>query len=259
MKTGAKVALVTGGSRGIGLGIATALAELGYSLAINGQRPLEDVAQVLEQLKAYGVQVIYCPGSIAVAADRTRIIAEIKAKFGSLNLVVNNAGVAAKVRMDMLETTEESFDHVVNTNLKGSFFMSQAVANWFLAQKTQNPEHEAAIINITSVSATLASDNRAEYCMAKAGLAMMNQLFALKLAPNNIPVYEIRPGIIQTDMTAVVHDKYNNLIQNGLVPQGRWGSPADIGRAVAAIAQNNFAFSTGQVFVIDGGLTLAKL
>jgi 3-oxoacyl-[acyl-carrier protein] reductase len=253
-----KVALVTGGSRGIGLGIATELAALGYNLAINGQRPEHEVASTLAQLTSYGIKVIYCPGNIANKTDRQQILDSIKAQYGSLNLHVNNAGVAAKVRMDMLQTTEESYNHVVDTNLKGSFFLTQAIANWFIDLKAQNPEHEAAIVNITSISATVASNNRAEYCMAKAGLAMMNQLYAIRLAEYHIPVYEVRPGLIQTDMTAVVHDKYSKLIADGLVPEGRWGLPADVGKVVAAVAQGQFKFSTGQVFIVDGGLTLAR-
>lgn len=253
-----KVALVTGGSRGIGFGIAKELAALGFDLAINGQRSLAEVQENLNQLASQGNKVIYCPGNIAIAQDREKILDTVKNNFGTLHMLVNNAGVAAKVRMDMLETTEESFDYVVNTNMKGSFFMSQLVANYMISLKKEEASYEGSIVNVTSISATVASANRAEYCMAKAGLAMMNQLFAIRLAEHHIPVYELRPGLIETDMTAVVNDKYTKLIADGLVPEGRWGNSADVGKVVASIAQNHFKFSTGQVFVIDGGLTLAR-
>lgn len=254
-----KIAFVTGGSRGIGLGIAQHLAYKGFDLAINGVREESAVEEVLTALRALGAEVIYCQGDIASASARTAMLAKIKEHFGRLHVLVNNAGIAPKVRNDILEATEESFDEVLNTNLKGTYFLTQAVANWMVEQKHEIPDFEGSIITISSVSAMVASVNRGEYCVAKAGLGMMTQLFAARLGEFNIPVYEVRPGIIKTDMTSGVTAKYDKLIAEGLTVQARWGYPDDIGKAVAAIAEGAFPYSTGQVFVIDGGLTLARL
>ncbi len=256
---GRPIAFVTGSSRGIGLGIAEQLAKKGYNLAINGIRDESLVADVLEQLRGFGAEVIYCRGSIAHADERAAMLAQVKAHFGQLNLLVNNAGVAPPVRNDILEATEESFDYVLQTNLKGTYFLTQAVANWMIQQKAEQPDFRASIITISSISATVASVNRGEYCVSKAGLSMTTQLFAARLGAFDIPVYEIRPGVIKTDMTAGVTDKYDALIANGLTVQPRWGMPDDVGRAVAAIADGSFPYSTGQVFMVDGGLTLSRL
>ncbi len=253
-----KVALITGGSRGIGLGIAESLAKLGFDLAINGVRPQNEVAETLESLRKFGVKIVYCQGNVGETTDRNNILAKVKAEFGHLNLFVSNAGVAPIVRMDLLESTEESFDRLININLKGVYFLCQAVANWMIELKTQNPEFEANIIINSSISATTVGNSRGEYCVSKAGLSMVAQLFAVRLGEFDIAVFEIQPGIIKTDMTAVVANKYEELLQNGLTVQKRWGTPADIGKVVAAIAQNNFAYSTGQIFVVDGGLTLGR-
>ena len=252
------VALITGGSRGIGLGIAEHLARAGFDLAINGLRPETAVVEVLDTLRMTGAGVIYCPGSIADAEARAAVLAQIMAHFGRLNVLVNNAGMAPTVRADILEATEDSFDQVLNTNLKGPYFLTQAVANWMLQQKTENSDCQYNIITISSVSATVASVNRGDYCVSKAGLSMLTQLFAVRLGAAGIPVYEVRPGIIKTDMTAGVTTKYNTLIANGLTLQPRWGLPDDVGRAVATIASNSFPYSTGQVFMVDGGLTLGR-
>ena len=253
------VALITGGSRGIGYGIAEHLARAGFNLAINGVREEAAVADVLTQLRAFGTDVRYCPGSIADASARTRILDHVKAHFGKLNVLVNNAGIAPSVRADILEATEDSFDTVLNTNLKGTYFLTQAAANWMIQQKTQQTDFQGCIITISSISATVASVNRGDYCISKAGLSMVTQLFAVRLGDVDIPVYEVRPGIIKTDMTAGVTDKYDTLIANGLTVQPRWGLPNDVGRAVAAIAGGGFPYSTGQVFMIDGGMTLGRL
>jgi 3-oxoacyl-[acyl-carrier protein] reductase len=252
-------AFITGGSRGIGLGIAERLADKGFDLAINGMRDETAVQEVLAQLRARGVEVIYCQGDVASRQAREAMLANIKEHFGRLNLLVNNAGVAPKIRADVLETTEESFDYVLNTNLKANYFLTQAVAHWMIDQKQESPDFEGIIINISSVSATVASVNRGEYCVSKAGLSMVTQLFAARLGEFGIPVYEVRPGIIKTDMTAAVTAKYDALIADGLTVQPRWGLPDDVGKAVAAIATGAFAYSTGQVLMIDGGLTLARL
>lgn len=254
-----KVAFVTGSSRGIGLGIAEHLAKKGFDLAINGVRDESLVTEALDQLRQFGTDVIYCQGSIADADARAAMVAKIKAHFGQLNLLVNNAGVAPSVRADILEATEESFDQLLTINLKGAYFLTQAVANWMIQQKAANTDFQASIITVSSISATVASVNRGDYCISKAGLSMATQLFAVRLGEFGIPVYEVRPGIIKTDMTAGVSGKYDKLIADGLTVQPRWGFPDDVGRAVAAIAEGGFLYSTGQVFMVDGGLTLARL
>ena len=253
------VAFITGSSRGIGLGIAEHLAKKGYDLAINGIRDEAAVSEVLAQLRELGAEVIYCQGSIAVSEERAAMLAQIKEHFGRLNLLVNNAGIAPGIRADILEATEESFDQLMTTNLKGTYFLTQAVANWMIQQKAENSGYQGSIIIVSSISATVASVNRGDYCLSKAGLSMATQLFAVRLGAFGIPVYEVRPGIIKTDMTAGVTDKYDKLIADGLTVQPRWGLPDDVGRAVAAIAGGGFLYSTGQVFMIDGGLTLARL
>ncbi len=253
-----KVALITGGSRGIGLGIAQSLAKIGFDLAINGVRPESEVEDTLSELRKYGIKVVYCQGNVGSTVDRTAILEKIKATFGYLNLFVSNAGVAPIVRMDLLESTEESFDRLIDINLKGVYFLCQSVANWMIELKAKNPELETNIVINSSISATTVGNTRGEYCVSKAGLSMVAQLFAVRLGNYNIPVFEIQPGIIKTDMTAVVANKYEELLQNGLTVQKRWGTPEDIGKVVASIAQNNFSYSTGQVFVVDGGLTLSR-
>jgi 3-oxoacyl-[acyl-carrier protein] reductase len=255
----AKVALVTGGSRGIGLGIVTQLASQGFNIAINGVRPQEGVTEVLESIKALGVDVIYCQGNVALSADRAKILQEVKDHYGQLNILVNNAGIAPRERRDVLSTSETSFDEVLDTNLKSCYFLTQAVANWMIEQKAAQPDFSASIINISSISATVASVNRGEYCVSKAGISMVTQLFAVRLGEYNIPVYEVRPGVIATDMTAGVKEKYDNLIGGGLCVQPRWGTPEDVGKAVGALAAGGFPYSTGQVFMVDGGLTLSRL
>ncbi|WP_234733815.1 3-ketoacyl-ACP reductase [Tellurirhabdus bombi] len=254
-----RVAFVTGGSRGIGYGIAEYLAKEGFDLAINGMRSEELITDALQNLRALGAEVIYCPGDIASKEAREAMLAKIKAHFGRLHVLVNNAGVAPKERRDILEATEESFEYVLTTNLQGPYFLTQAVANWLIAQKAAAPDFVGSIITISSVSATVASVNRGEYCVAKAGLSMTTQLFAARLGEFDIPVYEVRPGIIRTDMTAGVTGKYDKLIEEGLCVQKRWGYPDDVGRAVAALARGDFPYSTGQVIMIDGGMTLPRL
>ncbi|MEZ0542143.1 3-ketoacyl-ACP reductase [Fibrella arboris] len=253
------VAFVTGSSRGIGLGIAEHLAREGFDLAINGIRDESAILDVLGTLRQLGADVIYCQGSVADAEARRTMLATIRTHFGQLNLLVNNAGVAPQVRADLLEATEESYDRLLTTNLKGPYFLTQAVANWLIEQKRDDSDFQASIITVSSVSATVASVNRGDYCISKAGLSMATQLFAVRLGEHGIPVYEVRPGIIRTDMTAGVTDKYDKLIAEGLTVQPRWGLPDDVGRAVAAIAGGGFPYSTGQVFMIDGGMTLGRL
>lgn len=254
-----KIALVTGGSRGIGLGIASQLAKNGFHLAINGMRSREEVEPVIQGLKNYGGEVIYCRGNIALKADRENIMSEVRFYYQRLNVLVNNAGMAPRQRKDILEATEESYDEVMNTNLKGSYFLMQAAANWMIEQKKQDNSFSGSIINISSMSASVASVNRGEYCISKAGLGMATQLFAVRLGAFDIPVFEVRPGIIRTDMTAGVQEKYDKLIAEGLCVQQRWGEPEDVGKVVATLAKGEFMYSTGQVILVDGGLTIPRL
>jgi 3-oxoacyl-[acyl-carrier protein] reductase len=254
-----RVALITGGSRGIGLGIATHLAKGGFDIAINGVRDQSAVEEAIGSLQKLGAKVIYCQGSVASTEARKKIIQQVKDKFGRLDVLVNNAGIAPRERRDILEATEESFDEVISTNLKGSYFLTQQVANWMIEQKKPDQDFSGCIINISSISATVASVNRGEYCISKAGLSMATQLFAVRLGEFDIPVYEVRPGIISTDMTAGVKAKYDKLIQAGLTVQKRWGLPDDVGKVVASLATGNFPYSTGQVIMVDGGLTISRL
>lgn len=254
-----KVALITGGSRGIGLGIAKSLAKAGFDLAINGVRDEAEVQVALEELRQLGAEVLYCQGDVGKEASRKAIMDKIRSHFGRLNVLVNNAGVAPKERKDILEATEESFDYVLGTNLKSSYFLSQAAANWMIEQKGADDGFEGAIINVSSISATVVSTNRGEYCVAKAGMSMATQLFAARLGEYHIPVYEVRPGVIATDMTAKVTEKYDKLIAEGLMVQPRWGLPEDVGKAVAALSTGSFPYSTGQVIMVDGGMTIPRL
>ncbi len=259
MKKEKQLALITGGSRGIGLGIARQLAEEGINLAINGVRPEEQVLDVLEELRETGIKVIYCQGNVTRAGDRDSILEKIRKEFGQINFLINNAGVAPKERKDILEASEESFEYVLKTNLQGPYFLSQAVANWLVEQKKKDENFFASIINISSISATVASVNRGEYCISKAGMGMMSLLFATRLGEYDIPVYEVRPGVIETDMTAGVKEKYDKLFGEGLSVQPRWGQPADVGKTVLALVKGLLPYSTGEVIMVDGGLTIPRL
>jgi 3-oxoacyl-[acyl-carrier protein] reductase len=254
-----RVALITGGSRGIGLGIALQLAEAGFDIAINGVREAGAITQTIEKLKSFGGRVIYCQGNVASADARAKMIADIRQQLGSLHILVNNAGMAPRERKDILEATEESFTEVITTNLQGPYFLTQAIANWMIEPQKNDASFKGAIINISSISATVASVNRGEYCIAKSGLAMATQLFAARLGAFNIPVYEVRPGVIRTDMTAGVTEKYDKLIAEGLMIQSRWGEAEDVGKAVTALALGYFPYSTGQVIMVDGGMTVPRL
>ncbi|MFO7670309.1 MAG: 3-ketoacyl-ACP reductase [Bacteroidales bacterium] len=254
-----QTALITGGTRGIGLGIARELAKEGIHLALNGVRPEEQVTDVLVQLRGEGIQVIYCQGDISQKAHRESILEKIRREMGPLNFLVNNAGVAPKQRNDILEASEESFEYVMRTNLQGPYFLSQAVANWLVEQKKADADFFGSIINISSISATVASVNRGEYCISKAGMGMMTKLFAVRLGEYDIPVYEVRPGVIETDMTAGVKAKYDKLFEEGLSVQPRWGQPSDIGKIVLALVKGLLPYSTGAVIMADGGLTIPRL
>ncbi len=253
------IALVTGGSRGIGHGCALALAQSGFDLAIAGRRPEAECAGKLDALRQAGAEVLYAICDVAEAAQRDSLLAAIRARYGRLNVLVNNAGIAPSERRDILDATEESFAQVVRTNLQGPYFLSQAVARWLVAQKQADAAFRGCMVNVSSISATVASVNRGEYCISKAGVSMATQLWAVRLAEFILPVYEVRPGVIATDMTAGVQAKYDRLIADGLIPERRWGQPEDVGRAVAALARGEIPYATGQVLVIDGGLTIQKL
>ena len=253
-----KNVLITGGSRGIGLGIAKELAKVGCNLAINGMRQEDQVTETLQELKNLGAEVVYCQGDISSASDRTKILQTALDKFEKIHVLVNNAGVAPKERRDLLEVTEESYDRVVNTNLKGSFFLTQKMASHMLNNKSTDADFQACIINISSVSATMASTARGEYCISKSGMGMMTKLFAVRLGEYNIPVYEIRPGVIETDMTAGVLEKYQKLVTEGLTIEARLGIPEDIGKVVSALVENRVPYATGQVITVDGGLSIPR-
>ncbi len=254
-----KVALITGGTRGIGLGIAKKLAEEGIDLALNGVRPESQVVEVLDGLRKSGVRVEYFPGNIAEKADRDSILSGVKEKFGTLNYLINNAGVAPRVRADVLDVSEEDYDHLMDINLRGTFFLTQAIAGFLVDQKMGMPDYVFAIVTVTSVSAKLASTNRAAYCMAKAGLSMMSQVLAVRLAEFDIPVYEIQPGVIETDMTEKVKAVYQKRIGNGLTLEGRMGQPEDIGKAVSALLRGDLPYATGQILALDGGMMVGRL
>ena len=251
--------LITGGSRGIGLGIAKELAKKGHNIAINGMREPEQVSQILQELKAWGTEVIYCQGDVSSPEDRDKIIAATLRSFKQIHVLVNNAGVGPKKRTDLLQTTEESYEHVMGINPKGPFFLSQKIANHMIQNKSADSDYEGCIINISSISATMASTERAEYCLSKAGMSMMTKLFAVRLGEHNIPVFEVQPGIIETDMTAGVIAKYQKRIAEGLTVQQRMGQAKDVGKVVSALVENHFPYSTGQVVMVDGGLTLSRL
>jgi 3-oxoacyl-[acyl-carrier protein] reductase len=253
------VALVTGGTRGIGLGIATCLARDDHDLALCGRRDESQLADTLDNLRALGADVLYTTADVGLSADRVALLDAIRDRFGRLNVLVNNAGVAPDVRADILEASEDSYDRVMNINLKGPYFLTQAVANWMIEQKQRAADYAGCVVNISSVSATVASPNRAEYCVSKAGVAMATALFATRLAEYEIPVFEVRPGIIETDMTSGVKEKYDTLIADGLLPQARWGTPEDVGKAVAMLTRGDLPYSTGQALMVDGGLTMQSL
>ena len=254
-----KVALITGAGRGIGLGIAQCLAKDGCDIVVCDVHEDAVVAEAMDGLRKLGANVLYCRADVTDPAARSRMLDEIRAKFGRLHVLVNNAGVAPKVRADILEAGEESFERLIKINLQGPYFLTQAVANWLVAQKKADTSFTGCIVNISSVSATVASPSRGEYCISKAGVSMATKLWAARLGEFDLPVYEIRPGIIKTDMTAVVTAKYDKLIGEGLLLQSRWGLPEDIGRAVAMMVRGDIAYSTGQVILVDGGQTIQRL
>jgi len=254
-----RAALVTGGTRGIGFGIARALAADGWNLAVGGVRPESEARAALDQLRALGAAVHYLRGDLAQRDDRARIVADAHAAHGPVNALVNNAGRAPRVRADLLDATEDDFEELLRGNLQGPYFLTQAVARAQVEHRRVDPSFRASIVFVTSVSADMASGNRGEYCVSKAGLSMAARLFAARLAEHAIPVFEVRPGIIATDMTAGAHDLYDRRIADGLVPERRWGQPEDVGRVVAALLRGDLPYATGTIINVDGGLSIPRL
>ena len=259
MPSSRPLALVTGGASGIGLGISRALAGEGFDLAVCGRREASQVQEALDTLRGLGAGVLYVSADMASGDDRARLMDAVREGPGRLDLLVNNAGVGPRERRDLLDATEESYDWVMDVNLKGPYFLTQAAANWMIEQGEADDSFQGAIVNIGSISATTASVNRGEYCLSKAGVGMATQLWATRLGEFGIPVYEVRPGVTRTDMTAGVSDKYDRLIADGLLVQPRWGEPEDVGKAVAMLARGDLPYSTGQVLMVDGGFSLSRL
>lgn len=257
-----KVALVTGGTRGIGLGIARRLVASGYHLVITGLRSADDVQSTVDDLLLLtgceSQRVKYLRADVGSGSERSELLAAVKESFGRLDVLVNNAGIAPRVRADILQATEESFDELIGTNLKGPYFLTQAVANWMVEQQVLQRERRS-IINVSSISATVASVNRGDYCISKAGIAMATMLWASRLTEFGIGVYEVRPGVIATDMTAGVKSKYDALMEGDLLLDKRWGTPDDVGTAVAMLAAGDLPYAPGAVLVLDGGMTLPRL
>jgi NAD(P)-dependent dehydrogenase (short-subunit alcohol dehydrogenase family) len=254
MAARAPIAFVTGARRGIGRGIAYALADAGFDVVVNDM--LDDAAtrETLEAIGAKGRRAAFVQGSIAELPAHAKLIQAAFSAFGTVDCLVNNAGIQVKVRGDLLDVTPESFDEILAVNLRGTFFLTQAVAKRMLAERRSPGDPPRSIVTISSANARLVSLNRAEYCFAKTGLAMLSQLFALRLAEADVACYEVRPGVIRTDMTAAAKDRYDRLIAEGLTPIRRWGEPEDVGRTVAALAQRLLPFNTGDAFHVDGGL-----
>lgn len=257
-----RVALVTGGSRGIGRAIAIELARGGFDLAINfaaDEKAADEARQLAAEAGRPDIRIELVRADISSSEARKGMLEVVKSLFGRLDVLVNNAGVAPKVRTDLLEATEESFDRLISINLKAPYFLSQAVARWMIELRPTLNDYLPSIINITSISAYTASPERGDYCVAKAGLSMMTALYASRLAAEGINVYEVRPGIIATDMTLGVTEKYDRLFAGGITPIARWGQPEDVGKAVAAVAAGTFRYSTGEVINVDGGFHLRRL
>jgi len=257
-KDARRVALVTGASRGIGRGIALELAQAGFDIVVNYVRNADAAAETARGVEQAGAKPLLVQADVASSEDRRKLVDQTMEHFGRIDLLVNNAGIPVPRRVDLLEATEESWEHVLAVNLKGPYFLTILVARHMidLCQRGVPP---GKIVNISSVSAYAVSTNRGEYCVAKAGMTMMTKLFADRLAEYGIQVFEIRPGIIETDMTAPVREKYDRLFAQGMTPIARWGQPADVGKAVVAVASGLFPYSTGEVINVDGGFHIRRL
>ncbi|HEX3657813.1 MAG TPA: 3-ketoacyl-ACP reductase [Pirellulales bacterium] len=252
-------AIVTGASRGIGRAIALELARSGQCVVVNYAHSAAAADEVVEQIHASGGQAVACQADVAIAADRGRLIECALKAFGRLDVLVNNAGITSPGRRDLLEATEASWDEVFATNLKGPFFLTQLAANEMLRLAEADPAAVRTIINISSISGYAVSTDRADYCLTKTALRTMTWLFADRLAEHGIGVFEVCPGVIATDMTGPVKQKYDRLIAEGLSPIRRWGQPEDVARAVAALVSGAFGFSTGETINVDGGFHIRRL
>ena len=259
MRNVKKVAAVTGSRRGIGYAIAGTLAAEGYTVVYSDVISADEAAPMLAELRSRGYDVHYIRCDISKADDLTALVREIMEKYGRFDLHINNAGVAPKTRFDLLETTEESYDFVMDINLRGTFFMCQEVAKTMIRSREAASDCAPRIINIASMSAYTSSVNRGEYCISKAGISMVTKLFADRLAEYGIPVFEVRPGIIMTDMTAAVTEKYQKLIDGGVTPIKRFGLPKDVADCVLAAAGGLLDFATGQVLNADGGFHIRRI
>lgn len=253
-----KTAVVTGGSRGIGYAIAKRLGQDGFNIVIMDMNPQADYQKNFDALAEAGIDYLYVQGNICKAQDQQNLVAQAVAKFGGIHVLVNNAGVAPSVRADLLEMTEESFDRVVGINTKGNMFLTQAVAKQMIKQPIAGKKR-GTIINISSCSAVVSSVGRGEYCVSKAGVSMLTTLYADRLAGEGIMVNEVRPGVIATDMTSTVQEKYDNLIAGGAFPIAHWGTPEDIAGAVSALAGDDFLYTTGNYIDVDGGFHIQRL
>jgi NAD(P)-dependent dehydrogenase (short-subunit alcohol dehydrogenase family) len=251
-----RVALITGGARGIGQGIARELAAAGWRLMLNGLRPEEEVREAVESVRALGTEVAYCAGDVALGEDRQRLVQETLQRFGRLHALINNAGITSPGRKDLLDADEESFDRVVAVNLKGPYFLTQLAARAMISQRDADPGFRGTIIFVSSISGEFVSINRGDYCLTKSAIGMATKLWAARLAEFGIDVYEVRPGVIRSDMTAGVTEKYDRLIAEGLTLERRWGEPEDVGRAIRALVSGDIPYATGQVLKIDGGMTI---
>lgn len=254
-----RTAIITGGSRGIGRGITLALAEHGWHVVINYRTNHTAASDTLRQVVESGGQGGTIQADIGKQAESEKLLQETIDRFGTVNLLVNNAGIAPRMRSDLLDLTPDSYDEVMATNLRGTFFLTQLVAKEMIAAVEAGGTEPPQVININSISAYTSSTTRGEYCLSKAGMAMMTALFADRLAEYGIGVFEIRPGVIATDMTQSVKGRYDRLFTQGLTAINRWGKPADVAKAVIAITEGYFPYSTGEVFNIDGGFHLRRL
>ncbi|HPJ60154.1 MAG TPA: 3-ketoacyl-ACP reductase [Bacteroidales bacterium] len=253
------VAVITGASRGIGRAVALSLASEGYDIAAIARSVDSEGMEILaEGVTRAGAEFFPIGLDISCTSCQTEVVGNILERYGRIDFLVNNAGVAPLQRNDLLEMTEESYDRVLSINLRGPVFFAQKIAKEMIWLKQQIPEYKPVIVFITSISAYMTSINRAEYCLSKAGLTMASSVFAHRLAGEGIKVFEVRPGVVQTDMTIKVKDKYDKLIQEGLIPQNRWGVPEDIGKAVASLARGDWDFSTGMIFEVSGGMNMRR-
>ena len=259
MSSNSPVALVTGASRGIGRAIAVELASAGYDIVVNYVARQDAAEETASLVTAKGREALLAQADISSSDDRESMLESIREKFGRIDVLVNNAALAPRERVDLLESSEEHYDRTLDVNLKGPFFLTRSVANWMVEERLADPGRKLYIVNISSLSEYTSSVLRGDYCLAKAGLGMLTSLFADRLGEHNIPVNEIRPGIIATDMTAGAKEKYDKLFAEGLTPFKRWGQPEDVARAVRALVGGDFDFATGSAIDLDGGFHLHRL